>query len=1090
MNKILATVLALAMVLTCASFPAFAADVETLKPTGVTSTFTAASSYQPVSGIIDGVFTTGNYTYFRGANIGTSGDGTSVLGSFVFEFDTPVNLTEIYFQMGGTNHILKGAVYGSNDNSTWTPIHQLGADADLTWTTASTGAGKTNTQAISHEGYYKYIKVDATKIGGTWLTWVEAVFTGTVQEVAGAPVKITPVGATSDFPNHSNYGSILAVIDGSEAGNSNFFRSSTYTTSTGTPGDSRNLSFVVDLGASYIIAKFYSSWGVNYAKGIALWGSADGVDFGTEPFATVSLTNTSGMVEIDCDTSYRYIKVDAYSILNNNNNPACKEVTFYGYDSASVQMVEYTVNYVDAEGNPVAEAKTASGFVGATVTETAPAITGYVLDEATKTITLVDGTNTITFTYTAKESAGYTVNYVDEKGESIAPAKTVTGKFVGDSVTENAIEITGYEADEASKSITLINGTNTITFTYTKSDVSQPVSLVPSSVTSTFEPLQATTPVSAIINGTAYASAYNYFATKNSLTLYSGEDTAQGSFVFDFEDAVNLTEIEFIMGQRNMQYGKLYASNSVSDPSATEGWTPIWSFEDLSYTIINPSDGSAGRTTTQTIEHDGYYRYFKVDVTGISQAGTLVWLESYFMGTTGTPTVDGTDFSADTIITLGAGIRLEENGLSAGIRFGAQIDKAKAGIEGTYTYSDDAEIKFGMFLLPEEMLGGKTLAQFVKNDTTGTALDIVAKNIKYQDDDIIEYTAVLIDIPAEQWDQLIVAVPYILVDGRYAFFNDYEHSYKGVAQDARATKYSDEKIAAEEDANIKAEMQAVADKLDEIVKPAVEEKTVDLVIFMGQSNMAGYGGTASLAPTVPEGHGYWFKSISDPTKLYNITEPFGAGETNMDSGLGNCQRNGSMVSAFANAYYEDTGVPIVAVFAAQGNTAISWWKPGDAPLNDAINRYKTAKNWLVNNGYTVRNSFMVWCQGESDGWNSTAKSSYKTQFLDIFSAMQNEGIDACFMVRIGEQKSSSTQFDQIILAQNELCKQNAGVVMVCTATAGFVSEGLMSDNVHYSQVGYNKAGTLAGQNAAYYVNTGKKPSMDDPKYANTYDPYK
>lgn len=90
-------------------------------------------------------------------------------------------------------------------------------------------------------------------------------------------------------------------------------------------------------------------------------------------------------------------------------------------------------------------------------------------------------------------------------------------------------------------------------------------------------------------------------------------------------------------------------------------------------------------------------------------------------------------------------------------------------------------------------------------------------------------------------------------------------------------------------------------------KETTDPKVVDLVIFMGQSNMAGYGGTASRAPVVPEGHGYWFKSISDPTKLYNITEPFGAGETNMDSGLGNCQRNGSMVSAFANAYYVNTG---------------------------------------------------------------------------------------------------------------------------------------------------------------------------------------
>ena len=47
----------------------------------------------------------------------------------------------------------------------------------------------------------------------------------------------------------------------------------------------------------------------------------------------------------------------------------------------------------------------------------------------------------------------------------------------------------------------------------------------------------------------------------------------------------------------------------------------------------------------------------------------------------------------------------------------------------------------------------------------------------------------------------------------------------------------------------------------------------------------------------------------------------------------------------------------------------------------------------------------------------------------------------------------------------------------------------MADYVHYSQAGYNKAGTLAGENAAYFVMTGKQPTMADPKYGNVYDPY-
>ena len=53
-----------------------------------------------------------------------------------------------------------------------------------------------------------------------------------------------------------------------------------------------------------------------------------------------------------------------------------------------------------------------------------------------------------------------------------------------------------------------------------------------------------------------------------------------------------------------------------------------------------------------------------------------------------------------------------------------------------------------------------------------------------QDDNTIEYTAVLIDIPETAWDRVIVAVPYVLVDGQYIYFEEREQSYAGVAQAA------------------------------------------------------------------------------------------------------------------------------------------------------------------------------------------------------------------------------------------------------------------------------------------------------------------
>ena len=59
-----------------------------------------------------------------------------------------------------------------------------------------------------------------------------------------------------------------------------------------------------------------------------------------------------------------------------------------------------------------------------------------------------------------------------------------------------------------------------------------------------------------------------------------------------------------------------------------------------------------------------------------------------------------------------------------------------------------------------------------------------------------------------------------------------------------------------------------------------EENYADVVIFMGQSNMAGRG-EAKDSVVCEQGHGYEFRAVDDPTKLYDLKEPFGATENNL-----------------------------------------------------------------------------------------------------------------------------------------------------------------------------------------------------------------
>ena len=54
-------------------------------------------------------------------------------------------------------------------------------------------------------------------------------------------------------------------------------------------------------------------------------------------------------------------------------------------------------------------------------------------------------------------------------------------------------------------------------------------------------------------------------------------------------------------------------------------------------------------------------------------------------------------------------------------------------------------------------------------------------------------------------------------------------------------------------------------------------RTVDLLFFMGQSNMAGRG-AAALAPVVAPGMGYEYRAVTDPDTLHPLEEPFGVNE--------------------------------------------------------------------------------------------------------------------------------------------------------------------------------------------------------------------
>lgn len=291
----------------------------------------------------------------------------------------------------------------------------------------------------------------------------------------------------------------------------------------------------------------------------------------------------------------------------------------------------------------------------------------------------------------------------------------------------------------------------------------------------------------------------------------------------------------------------------------------------------------------------------------------------------------------------------------------------------------------------------------------------------------------------------------------------------------------------------------INEQLESISVGGTVANQVDLFMFMGQSNMAGRGITNTdhpeIAPTIIDGAGYEFRAISDPTKLYNIAEPFGVNENllgKIDDTQGDAahtpEKTGSMVTAFVNAYYSSTKVPIVGVSASDGRTKVLDWSPDYARLHDAMQRLDDCVTYLTHSNYTIRHKYMLWCQGESDGDAGTEKEVYKTRLKSTYNAMVAHGIEKCFVVRIGQYNGTDNpdRYTPIMEAQTELAKESSDFIMVSTDLYSMKDRGMMKNLYCYYQDAYNEVGTYAGVNTAYYILNRKEPTMYDPKTDDLY----
>ncbi|EED2133131.1 LPXTG cell wall anchor domain-containing protein [Listeria monocytogenes] len=168
------------------------------------------------------------------------------------------------------------------------------------------------------------------------------------------------------------------------------------------------------------------------------------------------------------------------STLSTNSNPFAK-VRVPITVTPPVKGGDVTVRYKDTTGVVLADSITLSGNVGENYTTTAKTIDGYSLTTTPANANGTFSTNPQTVTYTYKKdpiAQPVTVNYIDTDGKTIAPTETLSGN-VGENYTTTAKTIDGYSltTTPANANGTFSTNPQTVTYTYTKDPIAQPVTV-------------------------------------------------------------------------------------------------------------------------------------------------------------------------------------------------------------------------------------------------------------------------------------------------------------------------------------------------------------------------------------------------------------------------------------------------------------------------------------------------------------------------------------------------------------------------------------------------------------------------------------
>lgn len=209
------------------------------------------------------------------------------------------------------------------------------------------------------------------------------------------------------------------------------------------------------------------------------------------------------------------------------------------------------------------------------------------------------------------------------------------------------------------------------------------------------------------------------------------------------------------------------------------------------------SDLAGSALQLETVEVDGYICNGWKDAEGNA-------VESATVGTT----IYADLIAVNDPISTGRQLRVSADG-TGGLRFRATIERDEFynyfnEIDADYVYSEEATFKFGMLIIPADLLpDGQELVL-----ETSKVKNIVGKKVYNQKNEYgdLEYTGVITNIPESQYGRLLLARPYVTYEYEGRTYTIYgEETAFGEYQAVARQVYADDEI----DSDVKATLVAM-----------------------------------------------------------------------------------------------------------------------------------------------------------------------------------------------------------------------------------------------------------------------------------------